>query len=120
VVVGILVVGDSWQFGAPGSARIGASWGYCVHIVMVVLAGFVALFVVSKELLVTGLLLVLFMCGIIMVMSRVLQWAGKVLGKVIVYMLALNSAKSICGGDGAMDSRQFVLVVGSDGLLFGQ
>jgi len=81
------------------------------------LAEFVALFVDSKESLVTGSLLVSFVCGVIVVMLRVLQWVRNMSGEVIACMLALSLAKSICGGGGAMDGRWFVLVVGSGGLL---
>jgi len=40
-----------------------------------------------------------------------------VLGKAIVCMLALSSAKSICSGGGARDNRALMLVGGSGDVL---
>jgi len=73
---------------------------------------------VSKISLVAGLLSVLFVCGVVVVVSKVLQWEGKVSGRVIACMLALSSAKSIRSGGGARDGSVFMFV-GSSGLWCG-
>jgi len=74
----------------------------------------------GSKLLVTGSVSVSFMCGIVMVVSKVLQWEGKVSGRLIAHILALSSAKSICSGGGARDGSYFMLVVGSSGLWCSQ
>jgi len=84
------------------------------------LSGIFGGLLVSKISLVTGSLSVSFGCGVVVVVSQVLQWVGKVSERVIARMLALSSAKSMRGGGGARDGSVFMLVGGSSGLWCGR
>jgi len=68
----------------------------------------------GKGLLIAGELLVSFLCIVVVVVSGLLR-LQEVSGSVFACMMVLGTARSVCYGDGAMESKAVMLVVGSGG-----